>query len=286
MAATRSVAHSPNAPQGTQSRVQAQPIHSSEAPQRDARPAHPAPARLEDAKAEKPALRETDSGRAFTRKLDRASVWSFALLWLLAVLPRVPDLARSVPLTEGVLIFTIGPLLGYVLADFIAGAAHWFADRFFERDTPWIGPLLIAPFREHHVDPRSISRHDFYEVSGNNALATLPVVALLFFVPTDAGLSARFFFVTIAGLSLALVATNQFHGWAHAVEPPPIARWLQRKRLVLTPRAHARHHRSHDRAYCVTSGWLNPALDRLRFFDGLERLIRFGRAEKQRTDSR
>ena len=264
--------------------MQARAIPSSTASRPEPRAERTEPTLIGDAKAESPALRDTVTGRAFTRRLDRLSVWSFVLLWLLAVISRIPEFVRATPSLEYLLLFGIGPLAGYVLADFIAGAAHWFADRFFESETPWIGPLLIAPFRAHHVDPQSISRHDFFEVSGNNALATLPVVALLFFVPADASFAARLSFVTIASLTLALVATNQLHGWAHSVEPPAIARWLQRRRLVLTPRAHARHHRSHDRSYCVTSGWLNPALDRLRLFDALEHIFRFGCPEKKRTD--
>ena len=82
------------------------------------------------------------------------------------------------------------------------------------------------------------------------------------------------FFIVVFGMSLtlALVATNQFHSWAHSASPPRIVRRLQSWGLILTPKAHARHHRgNHDRAYCVTSGWLNPLIDRTRFFERLER---------------
>jgi ubiquitin-conjugating enzyme E2 variant len=50
-----------------------------------------------------------------------------------------------------------------------------------------------------------------------------------------------------------------------------VVRWLQRRRLVLTPAAHAVHHRAaHAGGYCVTTGWLNPLADRLRLFDRLD----------------
>ena len=151
---------------------------------------------------------------------------------------------------------------------------HWLADRYFEPTTPLLGPMLIAPFREHHVDPLAITRHDFFEISGNNAMVTLPVLAAIAALPQPVG--GATYFLSVLGLSLALSAfwTNQFHCWAHAPSPPPLARWLHASGLILTPERHARHHRGgHDHAYCVTSGWCNPLLDRIEFFERLERLI-------------
>jgi len=56
--------------------------------------------------------------------------------------------------------------------------------------------------------------------------------------------------------------------------PPAPVRALQRARLVLPPEHHALHHReSHDRAFCVTSGWLNPLLDGIGLFRALDRAV-------------
>jgi hypothetical protein len=39
----------------------------------------------------------------------------------------------------------------------------------------------------------------------------------------------------------------------------------------LSPEHHARHHAgTHDSPYCITTGWMNVALDRTRFFRILE----------------
>src|SRR6478672_3287095 len=70
-------------------------------------------------------------------------VWT-ALCWALllrifAAAPRL-SIVYSVPAI----------LLGIVLSDFISGFLHWFFDTFFEENTPFVGPHLIAPFREHH----------------------------------------------------------------------------------------------------------------------------------------
>jgi ubiquitin-conjugating enzyme E2 variant len=140
---------------------------------------------------------------------------------------------------------------GYLLADAISGLTHWFADSKFNESTAVIGKVLIQPFRHHHRDPLALTRHGLLELCGNSALCSLP----LFLLPLPATL--------IATMTLALVLTNVFHKWAHEDNPPAIARWLQRWRLILTPEQHARHHTQGREAYCVTSGWFNPILDRL-----------------------
>jgi ubiquitin-conjugating enzyme E2 variant len=75
-------------------------------------------------------------------------------------------------------------------------------------------------------------------------------------------------------LVLFIVATNQFHTWAHADAPPRAASWLQRLGLILSPAHHDIHHaRPHDRHYCITVGWMNPLLNRVRFFRAAEALV-------------
>jgi ubiquitin-conjugating enzyme E2 variant len=57
-------------------------------------------------------------------------------------------------------------------------------------------------------------------------------------------------------------------------QPPPVVQRLQRWGLILSQERHALHHADHQRAFCVTSGWLNPLLDRIRFFPRIERAVR------------
>ncbi len=202
---------------------------------------------------------------------DRVVVLAFGVAWILALLPRTAGLLSP----ELAPITLVGILGGYALADLLAGGVHWIADRFFEPETPLLGPMLIAPFREHHEDPGAIARHDFFEISGNNALVTLPFVLAIGILPGQDGLPTHMLATFGLSLTLALFFTNQFHAWAHAPSPPRPVQRLQRWRLILRPESHSHHHQGpHDRAYCVTSGWLNPALDRWRVFERLERRIR------------
>lgn len=144
---------------------------------------------------------------------------------------------------------------GFLAADLASGLVHWFCDNYYEEDTPVIGQLLIAPFREHHRDPVAITRHGWIELLGNSGLALTPVMG----ASLAAGVAESF----VAVFSPLLMLTNVFHKWAHEIKPPKIACWLQRARLILPPSWHSVHHVKGRNAYCITCGWLNPLLDRM-----------------------
>jgi hypothetical protein len=162
-------------------------------------------------------------------------------------------------------------LVGYVAADFLSGLVHWACDRLGSERTPLVGPAIIRAFREHHVDPLSITRHDFFEVNGSNALATLPVWFLiggdllgLWSIRPD---WSQF----LLSLAVFTVLTNQIHCWAHTLNPPWPVRQLQRAGLILSPQMHARHHSApYESTYCITAGWWNLVLDRAAFWRRLE----------------
>src|SRR5438128_1294517 len=161
-------------------------------------------------------------------------------------------------------------MFGFVLADFVSGIVHWAADTWGSPDMPVIGKALIRPFREHHVDQKEITRHDFIETNGNNCFISIAPAVGAALLPSD------WFFLSAMGFAacLAIFGTNQFHKWSHMDEPPAAVRLLQRANLVLPPDHHAVHHNApYAKYYCITVGWLNEALYRVRFFQVLERMI-------------
>ncbi|MCZ6463626.1 MAG: kua-ubiquitin conjugating enzyme hybrid localization domain protein [Proteobacteria bacterium] len=202
--------------------------------------------------------------------VDLASVCGFAALWLLvcARLGRVHDAATGSALALAAL------PLGYVLADGVSGVVHWAADRFFGPRTPILGPLLVRPFREHHHDPGAMAHHGFLEVSGNSCLVSIPLLGTLASLPAPASIGLAFLQAILLSLTIGVFGTNLFHKWAHTANVARPVAWLQRHGWILRPEHHAVHHGGdHDRAFCITTGWLNPLLDRWRFFWQLERLL-------------
>jgi ubiquitin-conjugating enzyme E2 variant len=171
----------------------------------------------------------------------------------------------------------LAPLLGYLMADLFSGIVHFLFDSFWSETTPLIGPTFVRSFREHHTDPQSICRHDFVEVNGSNCIATVLVqVPVLFALTSGAvSLSALFGLGSLYFMFFGVFLTNQFHKWAHADAVPGWVSWLQRHRLILSREHHSLHHTAPFSSYfCITTGWLNPLLERIGFFRALFWLVR------------
>jgi hypothetical protein len=207
--------------------------------------------------------------------LDLASVALFVALWSALVL-RVASGADALVLAT---CFCLALPFGLLVADLASGFVHWWADTFLDERTPVLGPLVVQPFRQHHRDPAAMAGHGFLEVSGNNGLVCAPALALALALPAAPLAEPLRAAAEVALLvaALAAFATNHFHKWAHSEPgrlPRPVA-WLQRRRIILSPEQHALHHGGgHDCAYCVTTGWCNPVVDRLALFPRLTRLLR------------
>lgn len=166
--------------------------------------------------------------------------------------------------------------LSLILGDLVSGLVHWTADTYFSEETPIIGQSLVKPFRLHHLYPRDICTHNLVTTVGNVCILAVPVLAvcisLLWFYEDSSWLP--FLILCIALMSLATVLTNQFHKWAHQEAPSRFVRLLQRSRLVLGPAHHQIHHtKPFNMHYCITNGWLNPLLNKINFFRGLEAML-------------
>lgn len=170
-------------------------------------------------------------------------------------------------------------MTGYIMADFISGFVHWLADTWGSTNMRFIGAALIRPFREHHVDAKAITRHDFIETNGNNCLISLWVGCICVFMPLEVeGYQSLLIFmmVSLGSMIFWVMMTNQFHKWSHYDEAqlPGFVKLLQRWHLILPVGHHDIHHTApFDKYYCITTGWLNWPLTKIGFFKNLEKLV-------------
>lgn len=168
---------------------------------------------------------------------------------------------------------------GIITADFGSGLVHWAADTWGSIELPILGKNFLRPFREHHIDPTSITRHDFIETNGDNFMVALPILGKLawnFLTKTNYDIQQDFAFSSYLFLCSIFVAmTNQIHKWSHTYWGLP--KWvlfLQNHHIILPRRHHRIHHVApHETYFCITTGWLNWPLEKIRFWPTLESII-------------
>jgi len=173
-----------------------------------------------------------------------------------------------------------------LLADMFSGLVHWGADTWGGLQTPLVGKTFIRSFREHHVDPFQITRHDWIEANGDNCMLTVPALLMLSLVKIEEGNNKELFivvFITMTALFVAL--TNQIHKWSHMLKPPKWVALLQDSKVILSRKNHQIHHHTpFDRYYCITTGWLNPLLGSIGFWKRMENTITWITGEFPRKD--
>jgi ubiquitin-conjugating enzyme E2 variant len=170
----------------------------------------------------------------------------------------------------------VSATLGFIIADVISGIVHWLADRYGSVDTPFFGKQFILPFRLHHLYPEEITKLSFVINIGDSCLLTgIFLACVVFFLPPiESNIGLFLLGATSLFTSLFVAITNLFHKWAHSKTVPKSIRWLQAHRFILSPTHHNVHHTSpYEQHYCITCGWMNYWLDRIRFFERLENLI-------------
>ena len=172
-------------------------------------------------------------------------------------------------------------IIGAVLvADFLSGLFHWLEDAYGRENWPITGQLVTKPNILHHHDPRAFTRNSWFESSWILLCLGSVVLTAAWLV---CALGWQVWLVVILGVN-----ANQVHKWAHRTprENGLFISLLQRVRLVQTPRHHACHHTDPKNShYCVLTNLLNPLLDGIRFWDGLEWLVWHGFGVRRRIDT-
>ena len=168
-------------------------------------------------------------------------------------------------------------LFSYFIADIISGVIHWAGDTLGNENTPFVGNNFIRPFRLHHQQPRLMSSISISENLGSSFfLIIIPEALLLLVINSSSGEFYNIFFLC-QNIFFFSAMTNLFHRWAHGRrnELTPIIIFLQEYHIILNPTHHQKHHSGdYDKSFCVTNGWGNLILDKIKFWSFLSKLVR------------
>lgn len=170
---------------------------------------------------------------------------------------------------------TLGYILGaWLLADFLSGLFHWIEDRYLTEDMPFLGKHVAIPNERHHQDPTEFIENNSYFNRNWTTMASAGFVALVVaLLGWRLGIDTTWTLLALAFVSQA----NEVHAYAHrkSVSLPWWVAMLQEMGVFQTKKMHSQHHsKEHDTAYCVMSNFLNPVLDRIKFWLWLEWLVR------------
>lgn len=157
----------------------------------------------------------------------------------------------------------------YLLLDFLTGVVHFWMDRYGKEDMPLVGKAIIEINTWHHENPRRMTTRSYWYLCKSGWIG---VGAMLLGVYLITGsVSWQWWFIGILGANANIV-----HQWAHMFpnEKPALINGLQKMGIIQRPHDHAQHHtKPETRSYCTYTPWLNPVLDRIGFWFGIERFF-------------
>ena len=174
----------------------------------------------------------------------------------------------SVTVLTGGLTVAAKVLGGVYLADFISGVFHWFEDRYGNPEWPILGHT-IRENQQHHHTPRSFLKGNLW--TRNREVWAIGLAFLAGF-----WLLGWLNVFSVSAVLFGMFA-NEIHAAAHRnpKENGRLITLLQKTGLLQSHKHHANHHRKgKDSHYCVMTNHLNPMLERVQFFQTLERLVK------------
>jgi ubiquitin-conjugating enzyme E2 variant len=175
-----------------------------------------------------------------------------------------------------------GCILGSLLiADFVSGLMHWAEDTWLKPGSSrLLDRFIVSDNIEHHRMPGKIRCGSYWET--NRVCIALAVIVAAILTACHVQLWEPYLVVAL------LSHSNQVHRWAHSSRPPRPVRVLQRTGLLQSTAHHAEHHKPpYASRFCAMTAFLNPVLDGLRFWRGLEHVaVACGATVQRATPSR
>lgn len=155
----------------------------------------------------------------------------------------------------------------FLIADFITGLVHWLEDTYGLPTWPLIGKTTIEANIEHHRKPNVIGSMGTFIYRNYEGIALAAVATVIAWACGWLTCSL----LLVAGFA---AMGNEVHAWNHRPRGSGLIGLLQDMAIVQTHWQHARHHKPpYDRNFCTLGNWVNPVLEAVRFWRGLEWVI-------------
>jgi ubiquitin-conjugating enzyme E2 variant len=166
------------------------------------------------------------------------------------------------------MLIVLNVLLVILAVDFFSGLLHWAEDSYGQPHWPITGKYITQPNQLHHKSPSEFTKNSWFE-SANVLLVIGGAVV---------GLAAVAGVLSWPLLLFAAIGVNanEIHKWTHVGRrhKARLVTALQSLGLLQTGKHHGRHHAGNkDSHYCLITNFMNPVLDRLKFWRGLEWVI-------------
>jgi len=164
-------------------------------------------------------------------------------------------------------------LAAWLLADLISGAVHWWEDRYLDGNYSLSFLDSIAEDNDlHHRQPTAMLLGTPWTNIKSSVIAAVPLASILWLVGAPRILWLGVLFTSVG---------NLIHRWSHV--PQRQLHWsikfMQRVGLFQSAEEHDLHHRSMKKLipkhlagykFCPMTNYLNPVIDGLRIWYGLE----------------
>ena len=161
--------------------------------------------------------------------------------------------------------FAIKLLSLVLLTDFVTGFVHFWIDQYGREDMPLIGKSVISLNINHHQHPMQMTQRSYWSLTWSSW--ALGGVILLFWFLVFGKLDWEIIFLVVYGAQ-----GNIIHKWAHSTKTQngKFITSLQNWKIIPNKHQHRHHHNApFDTFFCVQTVFLNPILEKIKFWDGL-----------------
>ena len=163
------------------------------------------------------------------------------------------------------LMFVVKLFLLILLTDLVTGFVHFWIDQYGHEEMPILGSTVIKNNINHHKNPMDMTKRSYWSLTGSSWI--LGFVILLFWVLAFRKLHWEVLFFVLYGAQ-----GNIIHKWAHRTKSQNgyVITLLQKWKIIPDKHQHRHHHKSpFDTYFCVQTVFLNPILEKIRFWEGV-----------------